>query len=649
MESSPALFSVSGRSFRVYFDTKSINPNDLIQLCKIIWHMGGDVPENEADTDVLIVHPSHPQQFQGFLGTRPPASRPPVVLPYWVHLCVRANTLVLSDHPAWMQVVVPFDCMNSPHLIPSVSFYNGFMAGRNLTVAQSSEKSQISFYAVLAEAVFPDKCGEGSDSSSNMHPVGPKHSMSVVQAPERSNMPQTPAPPKAITIIPHSHTAHVTPKSLLGNCQKSSSLNSQFQPRSPHNFIKPNIGLILRSRYDIPLLTCSGTAEGHNSAARTASISSPHINTQVQSFRTDYALSRSRSSDARVDDKGKGREAPIAPRPSIHLHSTPDPQTKINRSIFNHHSSVVTHPETRKPTQAPIAGVAVKLEPLTSSPALPHIDEFCPQSEPSTLRSSTPRPPSIRPGNIERNFKETFKLNESVSHTKQGESRVTFETPDGYCHGALQPKRALHPASSNLSLKRTGTVASADPSIRWPRPYSSSSERKRLSRKRVLPSKEQSSTPTYTRPPPDAPPTPKEFENPNVFTEEEDQFVVDYMNWWFEQDAQASTDEIMEDIAILIPRHHVSHWKNRFKQLEDSKYMLDVPELFRRLTNRTSGPHTSLPPPPLTPKRPRIEIDYIEISDGEDSDLELLPMLSNKPFYKQHPSWRTKAKKRKTI
>ncbi|QRV82250.1 hypothetical protein RhiJN_10265 [Ceratobasidium sp. AG-Ba] len=142
----------------------------------------------------------------------------------------------------------------------------------------------------------------------------------------------------------------------------------------------------------------------------------------------------------------------------------------------------------------------------------------------------------------------------------------------------------------------------------------------------ITPSSSQSATPSSRTPEPprakstmpQVPVAPSELEGSLKFTEEEDQFVIDYMKWWFEQDPEASTYEIMEDIALLIPRHSASSWKARYRSLEDSKYMV-VPQLLERLTNRSSGPKT-VPPTSLDLilVRQRNNPDYKEPSSDDD-------------------------------
>ncbi|GAB1528018.1 hypothetical protein RhiTH_011207 [Rhizoctonia solani] len=115
-----------------------------------------------------------------------------------------------------------------------------------------------------------------------------------------------------------------------------------------------------------------------------------------------------------------------------------------------------------------------------------------------------------------------------------------------------------------------------------------------------------------------------------AWTKEEDRYIIDYMNWVFAQDPSASTSEIMREIAanvsfctlfgILLrlvgrfntvlhrmssplssstngtlqcPYRPANNWQKRFSSKEDSIYMNEVPILFERLTNKTSGGSSS--------------------------------------------------------
>ncbi|KAG9119391.1 hypothetical protein FRC07_005599 [Ceratobasidium sp. 392] len=123
--------------------------------------------------------------------------------------------------------------------------------------------------------------------------------------------------------------------------------------------------------------------------------------------------------------------------------------------------------------------------------------------------------------------------------------------------------------------------------------------------------------------------TPPELEGTKIWTDEEDQFLVDYMNWCFDEDPTAATDDILREIASQIPRHSYQAWSTRFLSRETMVYSLQVPELFRRMTNRTSrvnpsGPRMDDPNP--TPAASSIEgaqkrkRKYVSYKDPSDED-----------------------------
>ncbi|KAG8735762.1 hypothetical protein FRC10_010170 [Ceratobasidium sp. 414] len=127
-------------------------------------------------------------------------------------------------------------------------------------------------------------------------------------------------------------------------------------------------------------------------------------------------------------------------------------------------------------------------------------------------------------------------------------------------------------------------------------------------------------------PPPPLPPTYTDEEKAtNDWTEGEEQFLVDYMNWYFQQWPDAPTDDILIDIATMVPRHNRQKWFAHFRKREDMHYMPKVPELFRRMTNRTSrvNPSGSWVDTPTVArqamdaaqKRKRNEVDYTISSD----------------------------------
>ncbi|KAH7320459.1 hypothetical protein B0J17DRAFT_294724 [Rhizoctonia solani] len=112
----------------------------------------------------------------------------------------------------------------------------------------------------------------------------------------------------------------------------------------------------------------------------------------------------------------------------------------------------------------------------------------------------------------------------------------------------------------------------------------------------------------------------------SAWTKEEDEYIIDYMNWVFAQDPLASTSEIMREIATNCPYRSVSNWQNRFRTKEDSIYMNEVPVLFERLTNKTSGASSSINNTKTlqilsgTRTRSRRAIDYVDSSGDENGD-----------------------------
>ncbi|CAE6381004.1 unnamed protein product [Rhizoctonia solani] len=126
-------------------------------------------------------------------------------------------------------------------------------------------------------------------------------------------------------------------------------------------------------------------------------------------------------------------------------------------------------------------------------------------------------------------------------------------------------------------------------------------------------------------PPTPPTPTPEQLAAKRpTWTKEEDQYIIDYMNWVFAQDPLASTSEIMKEIAANCPYRSVGNWQNRFTSKEDSIYMNEVPVLFERLTNKTSGGSSSRNASKTlgilsgSRTRNRSTVDYVDSSDDEN-------------------------------
>ncbi|KAG8689938.1 hypothetical protein FRC11_014784 [Ceratobasidium sp. 423] len=141
-------------------------------------------------------------------------------------------------------------------------------------------------------------------------------------------------------------------------------------------------------------------------------------------------------------------------------------------------------------------------------------------------------------------------------------------------------------------------------------------------------SKTHRASPEINTPPTPPTPTPEQLASlaakRSAWTKEEDQYIIDYMNWVFAQDPLASTSEIMREIAAKCQYRPAGHWQNRFKSREDSVYMNEVPVLFERLTNKTSGVSRgrnntkTLEILSGTRTRNRRAVDYVDSSDDEN-------------------------------
>ncbi|CAE6478616.1 unnamed protein product [Rhizoctonia solani] len=198
-------------------------------------------------------------------------------------------------------------------------------------------------------------------------------------------------------------------------------------------------------------------------------------------------------------------------------------------------------------------------------------------------------------------------------------STITADTPKPAPGSSLsRPKKLIirSPTISTTSLSRPSASVSPVQS-RHPAPASTS---------RARPSS--SETHPLFSPPTPPTPTPEQLASlaakRPAWTKEEDQYIIDYMNWVFAQDPFASTSEIMRQIAANCQYRPAGNWQNRFKSKEDSIYMNEVPILFERLTNKTSGvsrgrnSSKTLEILSGTRTRNRRTVDYVDSSDDEN-------------------------------
>ncbi|QRV82256.1 hypothetical protein RhiJN_10271 [Ceratobasidium sp. AG-Ba] len=143
------------------------------------------------------------------------------------------------------------------------------------------------------------------------------------------------------------------------------------------------------------------------------------------------------------------------------------------------------------------------------------------------------------------------------------------------------------------------------------------------------------------------------------WTEDEDQYIIDYMNWWFDRWPDASTDAILAQIAPNLWHHSRISVFTRFKNKEQKDYMMQVPVLFHRMTNRTSrvNPHSAQTSTSRsgrvigrgsgpTQTRKRAQIDYRESSDGERRLRRNRDDSDEEPFRERRRSVRTSGHKK---
>ncbi|KAG8778815.1 hypothetical protein FRC12_024813 [Ceratobasidium sp. 428] len=146
-------FVHEGCRLRIHFDTKHIPADIIPSLACEIGRGGGEVSKDPALSDVLVVDPAYPRAFEDFLRTWSDNQRPPVVLVFWVSLCVSSQKLIWFGHPYWNYVSFPYE--QSAHPISAgILAYACFLAGRTSVQLVPDARLQICTPGLMANAVL---------------------------------------------------------------------------------------------------------------------------------------------------------------------------------------------------------------------------------------------------------------------------------------------------------------------------------------------------------------------------------------------------------------------------------------------------------------------------------------------------------------
>ncbi|CAE6435143.1 unnamed protein product [Rhizoctonia solani] len=294
----------------------------------------------------------------------------------------------------------------------------------------------------------------------------------------------------------------------------------------------------------------------------------------------------------------------------------PKPQPDGNDSVL----SGLPQPKSKLKIQSGANGMGTKLRPsmvASTTGGAPLIKPSQSSTATTTTTASVDSPDSTSSSPV---INATISLPASATTTPA--TTVAADTPNPVPGSSLsRPKKLIIRSPTNSAVTLSRPSASVSP-VQSRRTASTSASRTHP------PSPED--TDPFNSPPPPPTPTPEQLASlaakRPAWTKEEDQYIIDYMNWVFAQDPFASTSEIMREIATNCPYRSVSNWQNRFTSKEDSIYMNEVPVLFERLTNRTSGVSSgasnnkTLQILSGTRTRSRRAIDYVNSSGDENGD-----------------------------
>ncbi|KAJ1301908.1 hypothetical protein OPQ81_000748 [Rhizoctonia solani] len=304
---------------------------------------------------------------------------------------------------------------------------------------------------------------------------------------------------------------------------------------------------------------------------------------------------------------------------SVQPKMRPPPQTDENDSIASSSSprTSLSHPKSKLNIQSGLNGTSMKPRPSVASTA-----ESTPPIKPGQGSTSITAAPVDGPASTISSSVTNTTGSLPTSANVAPATVVVVDTPNPAPGFSLSrpkklvirsptiPTTALDPPSTSVSPTQTRhSVTTPTSQLRSPPPEVVS---------------------LFAPPPTPPTPTPEQLTalaaKRSAWTKEEDQYIIDYMNWVFAQDPLASTSEIMREIAANCPYRSVGNWQNRFRSKEDSIYMNEVPVLFERLTNKTSGRSNgrnnikTLEILSGTRTRNRGAVDYVDSSEDENED-----------------------------
>ncbi|CAE7201412.1 unnamed protein product [Rhizoctonia solani] len=434
-------------------------------------------------------------------------------------------------------------------------------------------------------------------------------------APEELNSTLLDSSPKIPNIVTHEPSVDTT--SILDKHRAPSGSNTPSTTRS-----EPTISEVsnasngpqeTQSRAPPPVKSTHRFRELAGStvaSAETALTSTPPPNTPTTAPKPSILVS-SKGPDKLFDLSSSTHRSKPKPSPSnatkikVRPKMRPVPQPDDNESVASSSTpqTSLPQPKSKLKIQSGANGAGTKPRPSTigGTPIIKHSQKTALANSPaSTVSSSVTN--------------HTTSLPASANTTPA--TTVATETPNPALGPSLsRPKKMIIRSPTSPTTTRGGPSTSVSPV-----------QTRHLARD--LDSSSPEVVPMFSPPTPPVP-TPEQLDllaaKRPAWTQEEDQYIIDYMNWVFAQDPLASTSEIMREIAANCPYRGVSNWQNRFTSKEDSIYMNEVPVLFERLTNKTSGGSSSQRNVSGTQvllggsrTRNRRAIDYVDSSDDEN-------------------------------
>ncbi|KAG9091701.1 hypothetical protein FRC06_000448, partial [Ceratobasidium sp. 370] len=547
---------------------------------------GGTVSEDTARSDVLVVDPTFPRAFDEFLNARSAEQRPPVVLAFWVPLCVLLQQLIWFGHPHWDCVVFPYERMAYPSIPTGILAYGSFLAGRNSQLVPPSELPART-PRLMAGAILDSSENAKRDPSPKLPPAV----STVDQPPSEAPAPNAPALPesglpasdKPLPLLvsatdPSSETNDSSDPGIpVSSAPSISSARSTSLKRSAPNGAPPSdpqAGVAARTNGSPPNGSDSHTPKSTTIKDKVPVAQDPDGLTQTSVAGALKSVPTGLSSSTFLPSA----QPSVAPR----LNSS-----KVNGVRFR--SPVKTSQTSSEKPRSHSNGTA-KPRPLithssgsTSSslnsdqPPSPPLPEILPESSKSMQQWEKDDQYIIDYMNwiFEQDPKASateiiFEIAKRLPHHSVEAWQRRFKSYEGtkFIHHVPVLNDRFHKRTSSVNptgKSKSQAVAPARPSPPTP-----------------------PAEPVGPPPPPTPPTYTAEQEGTKEWTDGEEQFLVDYMNWYFQQWPDAPTDDILIEIAALVPRHDRAAWLGHFRKREDMHYVPKVPELFRRMTNRTS-------------------------------------------------------------